>query len=169
MLHILFSLLCGKYIFFWLYRSVRLEAKESVRTCKNYVIGREKKHRTKNSRGQRNPWIMWLAWLCWELLTRKENRLNLIVFLKRESCCLSPWYRIVCIAHAQTYPRKSSRFRPLRHRRFHNNYGLWCNRLQGVHSSCVVVVSCATDWSVDFVSIVISESTRTACRQETWR
>ena len=41
MLHILFSLLCLKYIFFWFYRSVRFEAKERVRTCKDYVIGRE--------------------------------------------------------------------------------------------------------------------------------
>ena len=71
--------------------------------------------------------------------------------------------------HAQTYPRKSSRLRPLRHRIFHNNYGLWFN-LQGVNSLCVVVVSCcATDWSVDYVSIVISESKTTACRQEAWR
>ena len=64
---------------------------------------------------------------------------------------------IVRIVHAQTYPRKSSRLRPLHHRRFCNNYGLWCNRLKGVlNNSCVVVVSCcATDWSVDYVSIVI--------------
>ena len=41
MLHILFSLLCLKYIFFWFYQSVRFEAKERVRTCKDYVIGRE--------------------------------------------------------------------------------------------------------------------------------
>ena len=41
MLHILFSLLCLKYIFFWFYRSVRFEAKERVRTCKDCVIGRE--------------------------------------------------------------------------------------------------------------------------------
>ena len=104
-----------------------------------------------------------------QLLTRKENRLNLIVTLKKKSCCLLPWYRIVRIVHAQTYPRKSSRLRPLRHRRFSNNHGLWCNRLQGVNKSFGVVVSCATDWSVDCVSTVISESTRTACRQETWR
>ena len=90
--------------------------------------------------------------------------------LKKESCCLQPWYRIVRIVYAQTYPRKSARLRPLRHRRFHHSYGLWCNRLQGVNKSYVVVVSCcATDWSVDCVSTVISESTRTACRQETWR
>ena len=41
MLHILFSLLCVKYIFFWFYLSVRFEAKEHVTTCKDYVIGRE--------------------------------------------------------------------------------------------------------------------------------
>ena len=41
MLHILFSLLCQKYIFFSFYRSVRFKAKERVRTCKDYVIGRE--------------------------------------------------------------------------------------------------------------------------------
>ena len=41
MLHILFSLLCVKYIFFSFYRSVPFEAKERVRTCKDYVIGRE--------------------------------------------------------------------------------------------------------------------------------
>ena len=36
-----FCLLCVKYIFFWFYPSVRFEAKERVRTCKDYVIGRE--------------------------------------------------------------------------------------------------------------------------------
>ena len=41
MLHILFSLLCLKYIFFSFYRGVRFKAKERVRTCKDYVIGRE--------------------------------------------------------------------------------------------------------------------------------
>ena len=41
MLHILFSLLCVKYIFFWFYWSVWLEAKECVITCKDYVIGKE--------------------------------------------------------------------------------------------------------------------------------
>ena len=41
MLHILFSLLCLKYIFFSFYRRVRFKAKERVRTCKDYVIGRE--------------------------------------------------------------------------------------------------------------------------------
>ena len=41
MLDILFSLLCVKYIFFWFYQSVRFEAKERVRTCKDYIIGRE--------------------------------------------------------------------------------------------------------------------------------
>ena len=44
MLHILFSLLCVKYIlvkYFWFYWSVRFKAKEQVRTCKDYVIGRE--------------------------------------------------------------------------------------------------------------------------------
>ena len=41
MLHILFSLLCLEYIFFSFYRSVRFKAKERVRTCKDYVIGRE--------------------------------------------------------------------------------------------------------------------------------
>ena len=38
MLHILFSLLCVKYIFFWFYRSVRFGAKQCVRMCKDYVI-----------------------------------------------------------------------------------------------------------------------------------
>ena len=41
MLHILFSLLCVKYIFFWFYWSVWFEAKECVITCKDYVIGKE--------------------------------------------------------------------------------------------------------------------------------
>ena len=41
MLHVLLSLLCVKYIFFWFYRSVPFEAKERVKTCKDYVIGRE--------------------------------------------------------------------------------------------------------------------------------
>ena len=41
MLHILFSLLRVKYIFFWFYWSVWFEAKQRVRTCKDYVIGRE--------------------------------------------------------------------------------------------------------------------------------
>ena len=144
-----------------------------TRTCHNMQGLRHwwgTNHLTKNSRGKRNSGIMWLAWLLCNLLTRKENQLNLIVILKNESYCLQPWYRIVRIVHGQTCPRKSSRLRPLRHRRFHNNYGLWCNRLQGVNKSYVAVVSCcATDWSVDCVSTVICESTRTACKQETWR
>ena len=37
----LFSLLCVKNLFFWFYRSVRFEAKQCVRTCKDYVICRE--------------------------------------------------------------------------------------------------------------------------------
>ena len=41
MLHISFSLLCLKYIFFSFYRRARFKAKERVRTCKDYVIGRE--------------------------------------------------------------------------------------------------------------------------------
>ena len=41
MLHILFSLLCLKHIFFSFSQSVRFEAKERVRTCKDYVISRE--------------------------------------------------------------------------------------------------------------------------------
>ena len=41
MLHILFSLLCVKYIFFWFCRSVRFGGKQCVRTCKDYVICRE--------------------------------------------------------------------------------------------------------------------------------
>ena len=41
MLHILFSLLCVKNIFFWFCRSVRFEAKKRVTTCKDYIIGRE--------------------------------------------------------------------------------------------------------------------------------
>ena len=63
MLHILFSLLCVKYIFFWFYRSIRFKAKEGVRTCKDYVIGREITTILKNSRAKHNSWIMWLAWL----------------------------------------------------------------------------------------------------------
>ena len=41
--------------------------------------------------------------------------------------------------------------------------------IRGLNSSCVVVaVSCyITYWSGDFMSTVNSESTRTACRQET--
>ena len=41
MLHILFSLLCVKYIFFWFYRSVRFGVNQCVRMCKDYVISRE--------------------------------------------------------------------------------------------------------------------------------
>ena len=41
MLHILFSLLCVKYIFFWFYWGVRFEKLQRVRTCKDYVIGSE--------------------------------------------------------------------------------------------------------------------------------
>ena len=41
MLQLLFSLLRVKFIFFWFYRSVRFEAKECVRMCKDYFIGRE--------------------------------------------------------------------------------------------------------------------------------
>ena len=40
--------------------------------------------------------------------------------------------------------------------------------IRGLNSSCVVVVNCyATDSSGDFVCKVVSESTRTACRQKT--
>ena len=39
--HTVFFLLCVKYIFFWFYRRVRFEAKQRVRTCKDYVICRE--------------------------------------------------------------------------------------------------------------------------------
>ena len=127
MLHLLFSLLCVKYIFFWFYRSVRFEAKERVTTCKDYIIGRE---------------ITTVLKIPVDSVTLKLCDSRNYFTKKKER---KP-YDIVCIVHAQTYPRKSSRLRPLRHRRFHNNYGLWCNRLQGVNKSYVVVVSCcATD------------------------
>ena len=41
MLQLLFSLLCVKYIFFWFHRGVRFEEKERIRTCKDYIIGKE--------------------------------------------------------------------------------------------------------------------------------
>ena len=37
--HVVFFIVCE--IYFWFYGSVRFEAKERVRTCKDYVIGRE--------------------------------------------------------------------------------------------------------------------------------
>ena len=39
--HIVFFIVSGIYLFFSFYRSVRFKAKERVRTCKDYVIGRE--------------------------------------------------------------------------------------------------------------------------------
>ena len=89
MLHVLFSLLCLKYIFFWFYRSVRFEAKERVRTCKDYVIGREITTVLKIAvdtitlelYDSRDCFVN-------SLLVNKTYRLNLIVTLKRESCCL---------------------------------------------------------------------------------
>ena len=41
MLHILFSFLCVKYIFFGFNDVFRFEAQERVTTSKDYVIGRE--------------------------------------------------------------------------------------------------------------------------------
>ena len=70
-----------------------------------------------------------------------KNGFALRLALKQRHKGTRKW-PIVCIVHARTYPRKSSRLRPLRHRRFYNNYGLWCNRLQGVNKSYVVAVSC---------------------------
>ena len=64
------SLLCLKYIFFSFYRSVRFKAKEHVRTCKDYVIGREITTVLKIAVGSVS-------------LTRKENRINLIVTLEK--------------------------------------------------------------------------------------
>ena len=91
----------------------------------------------------------------------EKKRLNLMMTLKTESCCSKCCYRIVRIVHVQTYPKQSSRLRPLRHRTFYNNNGSWCNRkfhndykgspsdraIRGLNSSCIVVVvsCCATD------------------------
>ena len=89
MLHILFSLLCLKYIFFWFYQSVRFEAKERVRTCKDYVIGREI---TTVLKIDVDTTTLELCdsrdYFANSLLIKKTYRLNLIVTLKRESCCL---------------------------------------------------------------------------------
>ena len=89
MLHILFSLLCLKYIFFWFYQSVRFEAKERVRTCKDYVIGGEI---TTVLKIAVDTITLELCdsrdYFANSLLIKKTYRLNLIVTLKRESCCL---------------------------------------------------------------------------------
>ena len=95
------------------------------------------------------------------LLVGKKKRLILMMTLKTESCCSKHCYRIVRIVHVQTYPKQSSRLRPLRHQRFHNNNGSWRNRkfhndykgspsdraIRGLNSLCIVVVvsCCATD------------------------
>ena len=87
MLHILLSLLCVKYIFFWFYRSVRFKAKEHVKTFKDYVIGREITTILKIAvdtvtlklRDSRDYFAS-------SLLVKKTYQLNLIVTLKRESC-----------------------------------------------------------------------------------
>ena len=104
MLQILFSLLCLKYLFFWLYQSVRFEAKERVRTCKDYVIGREISTILKIAvdsitLGLRDS-CDYFAYSQRKLI--KFNR----HFEKRESCCLQPWYRIVRIIHGQTLSQK---------------------------------------------------------------
>ena len=39
--HYLLHIIVLKYIFFWFNQSVRFEAKEHARTCKDYTIGRE--------------------------------------------------------------------------------------------------------------------------------
>ena len=91
MLHILFSLLCVKCIFFWFYQNVRFEAKERVRTCKDYVIGREITTVLKIAVGSVTLELCDSRdYFASSLLVFEEKRLNLIVTLKRESCCLWP-------------------------------------------------------------------------------
>ena len=34
---------------------------------------------------------------------------------------------VECLIHAHKCPKRSSRLRPLRHHKFHNGYGRWCN------------------------------------------
>ena len=115
----------------------------------------------------------------WILGPFHQSELRKVLLIVLLSNC---WY-----IPAQTYPKESSRLRSLRHWRFHNNCGWWCNQkfhkgykgfpsdgaIRGLWASSswvIIAVSCfATDWSVDCMSIVISESTRTACRKETQR
>ena len=89
MLHILFSLLCVKYTFFWFHRSVQFEAKERVRTYKEYVIGREI---TTVLKIAVDSVTLKLCdshdYFASSTLVKKLNQLNLIMTLKRESCCL---------------------------------------------------------------------------------
>ena len=145
MLHILFSLLCVKYFFWFIEMFYSEQNNVSERARITSLAGKITTVLKIAVDSVTRELFHSRDYFC-QLLTRKENRLNLIVTLKKKSCCLQLWYRIVRIVYAQRYPRKSSRLRPLRHRRFSNNYGLWCNRLQGVNKSYVVVVSCcATD------------------------
>ena len=141
MLQILFSLLCLKYIFFWFYRSVRFKAKERVRTCKDYGIGREITTILKIAVDSVTLQLCDSRdYFANSLLVKKtyrdfEERKLLFITL------VSNYSSRSCRHILET----SSRLRPLRHRRFCNINGLWCNRRQGVNSSCVVVVSCAAD------------------------
>ena len=80
----LFSLLCVKFIFFWFYQSVRFEAKERVRTCKDYVIGREITTVLKIAVDTRTLELCDSRdYFASSLLVKKTYRLNLIVILKR--------------------------------------------------------------------------------------
>ena len=69
-------------------------------------------------------------------------------------------------------PEEGSRLRPLRHRRFRNRHDSWCNKrlkrlqVRGFTVRAVVVVVLQISQSIVCL-LAISDSTRTAYRQET--
>ena len=56
--------------------------------CKNYVIGREKTTELKIAVDSVTRELCHSRDYFCQLFTRKENQLNLIVTLKKKSCCL---------------------------------------------------------------------------------
>ena len=97
---------------------------ERVRTCKDYVIGREI---TTILKIAVDNVILQLCDSCDYFaspLLMEKKQLNLMVRFKKGSCCQYCYNRIVRIVH----PHAHARIRQLRHRRFHNGYKWWCNK-----------------------------------------
>ena len=61
-----------------------------------------------------------------------------------------------CLIHAQTCRKRSSRLRPLRHHKFHNGYGRWCNDglcdLRDYFASPLLLVQNKSNLTVTFLS-----------------
>ena len=85
--HIVFFIVCEIYFLLVLLK-FSIRTKKSVSTYKDYVIGREITTVLKIAVDSVTRELCDSRDYFCQLLTRKENRLNLIVTLKKESCCL---------------------------------------------------------------------------------